>query len=420
MNEVVVGIDIGSSKVCTILGELNKNNQLQILGVGTAECKGLKKGIIIDIDDSAKAVRNSIEQAERMSGMEIKSAFINIAGGQTTLIGNKGVIAVSGNDREITAEDVERVMQEVSVVNIPIDREVIGVIPLQFMVDGYENIKDPIGMIGVRLEVHASVITAASASIQNLIRSVERCGVTVAGIIIDPLASSEVILTKDEKELGVVLVDVGGETTDISIFKGVNLIYTKLVPIGGTYITNDISFGLKIPGAEAEMLKRQYGYAAVKLLKSVEDIPVSSTGIGQDRKVTNQELTDIIEARVQEICYLVNKELETSGLKNTISGGIVITGGGLSFIKGSVETACSIFGKPVRVGAPHFIGVASPVYSTATGIVKYVLSSEKAGIKSKYTFDDENKVKSAIIKKHTSDKNRKVVGKIKDFFTDFF
>lgn len=420
MNEVIVGIDIGSSKVCTVLGELNKNNQLQILGVGTNECKGLKKGIVVDIDDAAQAIKSSIEQAERMSGMKIKSAFINIAGGHATLVKNKGVIAVSGDDREITAEDIERVIKATRTDNIPVDMEVIGVIPLQFTVDGYENIKDPIGMVGVRLEVEAYVITAATASIQNFIRSVDRCNIKVSGIIIDPLASSEVILSNDEKELGVAHVDIGGEITDISIFKGTSLIYTKLIPIGGTYITNDISFGLKIPTAEAEILKRQYGYAAVSMIKSIEDININSPGMRQPKKISNKDLIDIIEARVQEICYLINRELEASGYKDTISGGVVITGGGLSFIKGSIETASSILNLPVRIGAPQYIGVASPIYSTATGIVKYVLSSQKKGVNRVYMFDDSSSGGNVALKKKNLDKNGSIIYKIKDFFADFF
>jgi cell division protein FtsA len=420
MNEIVAGIDIGSSKICTILGEMNKNNQLQILGVGTAECKGLKKGIIVDIDDAANAIKSSIDQVERMSNMEIKAAYINIAGGHTTLIRNRGVIAISRDDSEITQDDLERVLQAAMLANIPIDKEVIGVMPLQFIVDGYEHIKDPVGMIGVRLEVDAYIIVAASAYIQNLVRSVQRCNINVLGIVIDPLASSEVILTKDEKELGVVLVDVGAEITDISIFKGAALIYTKLIPVGGAHITNDISIGLKIPTSEAEVLKRQYGYAAVSMLKSIEEISINSTINSNIRKIDNRELVDIIEARVQEIYYLINNELESSEYKESICGGMVITGGGLAFIKGSLEIASSTIGLPVRVGAPSYIGVASSIYSTGTGIVKYVLSSRKNNGINKYSSSETSSVSKAKVKKQTADKSLSIITTIKDFFTDFF
>jgi cell division protein FtsA len=273
-------------------------------------------------------------------------------------------------------------------------------------------------MIGVRLEAEAYIVAAPSAVVQNLIRSVERCNIDVTGIIITPLASSEVLLTRDEKEMGVALVDVGGEITNISIFKNSTLVHTKLIPVGGVHITNDISIGLKIPFSESEILKRQYGCASVSMIKSVEDIAVN-TGAGGKKKVSNEELTDIIEARVQEILYLIDKELEASGYKGSIPGGIVITGGGVAFIKGAVEAAYSIIGLPVRVGSPQFIGVASPIYSTGTGIVKYILSSRKYNITGNYTASDESAGVGKSGRKET-DKVGKVIKKIKGFFTDFF
>lgn len=418
MNEVVVGIDIGSSKVCVTIGEYNKKNQLQILGVGTAECRGLKKGIIVDIDNAVEAIKSSINQSERMSGMEIGSAFISVASGHATFIKNRGIIAVSSEDREITPEDVERVLQVVKMDSVPIDREVVGVIPIQFIVDGYERIKDPVGMIGVRLEVEAYLVTVATTTVQNLTRVVERCGIRVSGIIIDSLASAEVVLSKDEKELGAAIVDVGGETTDISVYKNGNLQYTKLIPVGGAHITNDISFGLKIPISEAEVLKRQYGYAAVSMLKTIEDISINNMGHGSQRTVSNKELVDIIEARVQEIYYLINKELEASGFKGDLAGGVVITGGGLSFIKGTLEMAGLAIKLPVRIGAPSYIGVASPIYTTATGIVKYILSSYESNITNKYNKTDLRS--SAKPRKGLPDKNDNIMGKIKEFFIDFF
>lgn len=416
MNEVVVGIDIGSTKVCTILGQLNKNNQVQVLGVGTAQCKGLKKGLVVDIDSVSQSVKDSARQAERMSDMEIQAAFVNIPGGHATLVKNRGVIAVPGDDREITREDVARVLDEVKIAGIPIDREVIGVIPLQYIVDGNENIKDPVGMIGVRLEVDAYIITAATASIQSFIKCIERCSIDVLGTIISPLASAEVTLTKDEKEVGTALVDIGGETSDISIFKDSTLVHTKLIPIGGMHITNDISIGLKIPVSEAEQLKRQYGYAAVSMLKSEEDIHIGAQGINQNLVIKSRELTDIIEARIQEIFYLINKELEASGYKERIPGGVVITGGGTAFIKGSTDMASSLLGLPVRIGAPQYIGVASPVYSAAAGIVKHILSHQKHNSSG----TDENKKSNAKPIKRASKKEENMVDRIRSFFGDFF
>lgn len=416
MNGVVVGLDIGTSKVCTILGQLNKNNQLQILGVGTAQCRGIKKGIVVDIDSVAQTIKESVTQAERMSDMEVKSVFINIPGGYVTLIKNRGVIAVSGDDGEITMEDVERVLQEVRIGAVPVDREIIGVVPLQFIVDEYQNIKDPVGMAGVRLEVEAYIITVSASTAQNLRRCVERCSIEVSGIVIDPLASGEVVLTRDEKELGVALVDIGGETTDISIFIDSTLVYTKLIPVGGMHITNDISIGLKIPAADAEQLKRQYGYASVSMVSVEEEIPVSSQGINHKRMINNKELVDIIEARVQEIFCLVQNELEASGFMGRIPGGVVITGGGTSFLKGVLEISSSIIGLPVRVGTPQFIGVASPVYAVATGIVKHIFFNQKYD-PSMY----EERTSVTRPKKKIPDSDEKnVISRIKNFLTDFF
>lgn len=420
MNEVVVGIDIGSSKVCTIIGELNRNNQLQIMGVGTAEYRGCKKGIIIDIDNASKAITNSVEQAERMSGMEVKSAFISIPGGLVSLVKNRGVIAVPGDEKEISPRDVERVLDTVSAENISVDMEVIGVIPLQFIVDGYENIKDPVGMMGVRLEVEAYIIAAPMAAVQNLVKSVERCNINVLGIVIQPLSDAEVLLTKDERELGVALVDVGSEITNVSIFTNGKLMHTKLIPVGGAHITNDISIGLKIPVSEAETLKRQYGYASVSMIKSVEDISVGIQGTGSVKMVSNKELVDIIEARVQEIYYLIDRELEQSGFKKSIPCGVVLTGGGLSFINGSVEAATSLIGLPVRIGSPQYIGVASPVYSTATGMVKYVLSSKKYEVSRKHSENQESSASVSRSRKQSPEKSNKVINRIKEFFADFF
>lgn len=413
MNDVVVGIDIGSSKVCTIAGQMNRNNQMQVLGVGSTECKGIKKGIIVDIDSAVEAVKSSVQQAERMSNNKIDSAYINIGGGHASLIKNKGVIAIAGENREISSRDVERVLQASKVLDIPVENEIIGIIPIQFIVDGYEHIKDPVGMIGVRLEVDAYIITAPSASVQNLARCVQKSGIEVQGIILDPLAASEVVLTRDDKDLGVAIVDVGGEVTDISIFKGDNLIFTKMIPVGGSHITNDISIGLKIPFSEAELLKRQYGYASVSMLKSEERIPLNSIGNNKGT-ITNKELVDIIEARVQEIYFLVNQELALSGYKDSLSRGVVLTGGGLSFIKGTIETAVSIIGLPVRVAAPSYIGVASPIYTTATGMVKDILSSRKATAMQKVPVleDDYEEDKESG--------SSKFITKIKNFLSDFF
>jgi cell division protein FtsA len=420
MNEAAVGIDIGSSKVCTIIGELNKNSQLQIMGVGTAECRGYRKGIIVDIDNTSQAITNSVEQAERMSGMEVKAAYISMPGGLASLVKNRGVIAIPRDEKEITNDDVKRVLASAAAENIPVDMEVIGVIPLQFIVDGYENIKDPVGMMGLRLEVEANIITAPLSAVQNLVKSIERCNIDVLGIVIQPIADAEALLTKDEKDLGIALIDVGSEITNISVFTNGQLSFTKLIPIGGAHITNDISIGLKIPVSEAEKLKRQYGCALVSMIKTVEDISVNIQGTNSAKIVSNKVLTDIIEARVQEIYYLVNRELEQSGFKKLATCGAVLSGGGLSFINGAAEAGASLLGMPVRIGSPKYIGVASPVYSTATGMVKHILSSKKYGVSKNYSGDEQESASVSRTRKQSLGKSNSVIGRIKEFFEEFF
>ncbi|KPU44033.1 cell division protein FtsA [Oxobacter pfennigii] len=418
MNDFSVGIDIGSSKVCTVLGN-NKKDSLQILGVGITECKGLKKGVVVNIDETVEAIKNSVIQAELMSGMEIKSAFINLCGGHASLVRNRGIITISRDDGEITQEDLERVLDVARVIKMPVEREIIGVIPLCYTVDNSDNIKDPVGMVGVRLEAEVYIITVLTSNIQNLVKSVEKSGVNVSGVIIDPIASSEIALSKEEKEIGVALVDIGGDTTDISFFINGDLVYTKMLPIGGAHITNDISIGLKIPFSEAEALKRKYGSASVLDIDSIEDIPLNGTS-NTKKTVTNKELTEIIEARVQEIFYFINNELLISGYKQAIAAGVSVTGGGVSFIKGATEAGSSILGLPVKIKAPTYMGVASPVYTNAAGIVKYLLSKQKKTVLDNYDENEEEVNSSMKNKKQTLQKSENVITKIKDFFTDFF
>lgn len=418
MGNIAVSLDIGSSKVCVIIAEMNKK-QFNILGVGTSECKGVKKGIIVDIDSTVEAIRNAVKQAEQMSNKEVKSVFVNIAGGYTKLYKNKGVIAVSRDDKEITPEDVKRVMQTAKVVALPSDKEIIDIIAEQFIVDGIDGIKDPVGMVGVRLEVDANLIVASCTTVQNIIRSVQKAGIAIDGIIVEPLGTSSVVLNDDEKELGVALIDIGAETTDISIFKKGVLIFTKIIPVGGNHITNDISIICKISSMDAEKIKKNHGVASIDMIKNDDIIKINNIAGKGEKEVQLSEIAQIIDARLYEIFCLIKNELEENRLLEKLSAGMVITGGGLFNIKGIQEVIQGHFNIPVRFGYPNFIGVASPIYSAATGIAMYAIKQKKTssvGVNS-----SKEKVEMTIEEEDNDNlPKQNIIRKIKEFFADFF
>lgn len=419
MGNIAVSLDIGSSKVCVIIAELNKK-QFNILGVGTSECKGVKKGIIVDIDSTVDAIKNAVKQAEQMSNKEVKSVFVNLAGGYTKLYKNKGVIAVSRDDKEIIPEDIKRVMQTARVVALPSDKEIIDIIPEQFIVDGIDGIKDPVGMVGVRLEVDANLIVANCTTVQNIIRSVQKAGIAIDGIILEPLGTSSVVLNEDEKELGVALIDIGAETTDISVFKKGSLIFTKLIPVGGNHITNDISIICKISSGDAEKIKKNHGIASVDMIKNDDIIKINNIAGKGEKEVYLSEIAQIIDARLYEIFCLIKKELEDNNLLDNLSAGIVITGGGLFNIKGIQEVIQENFTIPVRFGYPNYIGVASPIYSAAAGIAMYAIKQKKTS--SVGTSLNREKEEIAATEEYDEDDIPKdgFIKKIKEFFADFF
>ncbi|TDT61853.1 cell division protein FtsA [Fonticella tunisiensis] len=419
MNNIVVSLDIGSSKVCVLVAEINKK-QFNVLGVGTSECKGVKKGIIVDIDSTVDAIQSAVKQAEHMSNREIKSAFVNIAGGYTTIYKNKGVIAVTREDREITSEDVARVMQAAKVYAVPADREIIDIIPEQFVVDGYGEIRDPVGMVGVRLEVDANLVVASCTTVQNIIRSVQRAGLAVDGIIVEPLGTSSVILNDDEKELGVALVDVGAETIDISVFKNGSLVLTKIIPVGGNHITNDISIVCKISSQEAEKIKRQYGTASVKMVRNDDIIKINNIAGRGEKEIHLVEIAEIIDARISEMLYLIKNELHNNNLLGSLAAGIVITGGGLFNIRGIQDVAQSYFDVPIRFGYPNYIGVANPIYSAATGIAMYALKQKRTSIVNNKKLVERGEVAADREADEKEEHRPGLMDRIREFFADFF
>jgi len=371
-DSLIVGLDIGTTKICAIVGNLTDDG-LDIVGIGTSPSKGLRKGVVINIESTVEAIRKAIQEAELMAGCEIKTVFAGIAGGHIKGFNSQGVIAIK--NREVNSEDVRRVIDAAKAIAIPMDREVIHILPQEFIIDDQDGIKEPLGMSGVRLEAKVHIVTGAVASAQNIIKSCNRAGVDVADIVLEQLASSEAVLSSDEKELGVALVDIGGGTTDIAIFVDGAIKHTAVLSLGGNHLTNDIAVGLRTPMGDAEKIKQNYGCCLTSMVGKDETIEVPSVGGREARVLSRQLLAEILEPRVEEIFSLVNREIVKSGFEDLIAGGVVITGG-TSILPGMPELAEQIFNLPVRRGVPRDIGgltdvVNSPIYATGVGLVKY-------------------------------------------------
>ncbi len=405
--EIVVGLDIGTTKICTIIGEID-GDRMEIIGVGIAPSHGLKKGVVVNIDSTIKSVENAVSEAELMAGVEVSSVYAGIAGSHIKGINSHGVIAIS-RGREVTSADVERVIDAAKAVSIPLDREIIHVLPQQFIIDGQDGIKEPIGMSGTRLEVELHIVTGAVTSAQNIVKCVNRSGFEVDDLVLEPLASSYAVLTEDEKDLGVVLVDIGGGTTDIGIFIDGSIWHTSVLSIGGDNVTKDISVGLRAPVVDAEKIKIRYGCATPSLVKDDEMIEIPSVGERRPRTLPRQVLSEIIEPRMEEIFSLINQEIRLTGYENMIASGIVLTGGA-SMLNGSAELAEKIFDLPVRIGVPKGVAglsdvISSPVYATGVGLVLYGMKNRLEGKKTKFSGGNAFK---------------KVFSNVKDWFSDFF
>lgn len=369
---IVVGLDIGTTKVCAIVGEVTHDG-IDIIGIGSHPSRGLRKGVVVNIEATVESIKKAIEEAELMAGCDITSVYAGIAGGHIKGINSHGIVAVK--DKEVSENDIMRVIDAAQAVAIPMDREVIHVIPQEFIVDEQDGIKEPLGMSGVRLEAKVHIISAAVTSAQNIVKCANRCGLNVNDIVLEPLASSEATLTSDEKELGVVLVDMGGGTTDIVIFSEGSIVYTSVLTLGGNHLTNDIAVGLRTPASDAEKIKQKYGCALASLVQKDETIEVPSVGGRKPRILSRQILAEIIEPRVEEIFSLVKQEVIRSGYEDMIASGVTLTGGSI-ILEGMPELAEQVLDYPVRRGTPTSIGglvdvVKSPMYSTGVGLVLY-------------------------------------------------
>ncbi|MGQ9614815.1 MAG: cell division protein FtsA [Spirochaetota bacterium] len=376
-DDAIVGLDIGTTKVCAIIGRVNEYNGIDVIGVGTSPSRGLRKGVVVNIESTVNSVVTAVEKAELMAGVEVRSVYTGIAGGHIEGINSRGVVAVSSKGREITEAEVERVIDAAKALALPMEREVIHVIPQEFIVDSQEGIKDPIGMSGVRLEAEVHIVTGAVASAQNIVKSVNRAGYAVNDIVLEPLASALATIKDDEKELGVVLIDVGGGTTDVLVFINGSIWHTCVIAMGGNHVTSDISIGLRTPINAAEEIKKKCGVARSDLVKPDDFIEVPSVGGRNPTRLPRQVLAEIIQPRMEEIFFLVKEELERKNFKESLAGGVVLTGGAC-LLEGTEKVAEDVFQMPVRIGRPYNISglyeeVSSPEFATGVGLVLYGL-----------------------------------------------
>jgi len=369
---IIVGLDVGTTKICAVVGEV-QGNKINIIGIGTHPSIGLRKGVVVNIESTVESIQKAVEEAELMAGCEISSVYAGIAGGHITGFNSRGIVAIKGP--EVTKNDVERVIDAARAVAIPMDREVIHVIPQEFIIDDQGGIQNPVGMSGVRLEAKIHIVTGAVTSAHNIVKCANRSGLDVCDIVLEPLASGEAVLTNEEKDLGTALLDLGGGTSDLAIFLGKNIKHTFVLSLGGNNLTNDISIGLRASRAEAEKIKIKYGTCVARNISNEETIEVPGMGGRKPRKLPRQILGEILEPRIEEIFTLIKREIFRAGMDNVIASGLVLTGGS-SLLHGITDIAESIFDVPSRLGTPRGISglidvVNNPMYATGVGLVLY-------------------------------------------------
>jgi cell division protein FtsA len=391
LGEIVVGLDIGTTKICAVVGEVQEDG-VDVIGIGIHPSVGLRKGVVVNIEATVNSIKQAVEEAELMAGCEIRNVYVGIAGGHIQSLNSHGIIAVKS--REVTEADVERVIEAAKAVSIPMDREVIHILPQEFVVDDQEGILDPKGMTGVRLEAKVHIVTGAVTSANNLVKCCNQAGLDVADIVLESLASAEAVLTPDEKELGSALIDFGGGTTDLAIFANGTIRHTAVLALGGVNLTKDIAIGLRTPDAAAEKVKRRYGSCLVARIGKDETIEVSSTGDRQPRILSRMILGEIIEPRVEEILSLVGREIKGSGFLESISAGAVVTGGS-ALIDGMAEISEQVLELPTRVGFPRGVSgltdvINNPMYATAVGLVLHGAKSAGRASNRKFRIRDQN------------------------------
>ncbi|QGM22148.1 cell division protein FtsA [Spiribacter sp. 2438] len=368
---LLVGLDIGTSKVVAIVGEMQADGDVEVIGLGSHPSRGLKKGVVVNIESTVQSIQRAVEEAELMAGCEIHSVYVGIAGSHVRSLNSHGIVAIK--EKEVTQSDVDRVLDAARAVAIPADQEILHTLPQEYIIDNQEGVREPVGMSGVRLEAKVHMVTGAVSAAQNIVKCIRRCGLEVDDIILEQLASSYAVLTDDEKELGVCLVDIGGGTTDIAVFTDGAIRHTAVIPIAGDQVTNDIAVALRTPTQHADEIKMRYACALSQLASTEETIEVPSVGDRPPRRLARQTLAEVVEPRYEELMSLVQAELRRSGFEDLIAAGMVLTGGS-SKMEGAVELAEEVFHTPVRLGLPqHMTGltdvVRNPIYATGVGLL---------------------------------------------------
>lgn len=378
---IVVGLDIGTTKVCAVVASINEQDRIHILGVGKAPSDGLNRGVVVNIDKTVNAIKTAVEQAQLASGIEVNSVNVGIAGDHIRSIRSKGVITINNKNKEITVQDVERILEDCQRIMLPPDQQIIHVIPQEFVVDGQDGISDPVGMSGMRMEAEVHIITGLVSAAKNLYRCVERAGYQVADIILEPLASSYAVLDDEEKEAGVVLVDIGGGTTDLAVFQDNTIRHTAVIAIAGKKVTDDIKIGLSVLDDQAQKLKHQHGECFVDLIEDDEVITIPGIAGRPPKEITKSILAKIIQARMEEIMEIIAIEVKRSGYASSLSAGLVVTGGG-ALIKNICPLANEVLGMDAKIGKPLGLAgglieeVNSPIYATSVGLVLHALKTE--------------------------------------------
>lgn len=376
--KLIVALDIGTNKIAALVGEITADNQIEVVGFGVHPSRGLKRGVVVNIEATVQSIQRAVEDAELMAGCDIHSAYTGIAGSHISSLNSHGIVAI--RDREVNHSDVDRVIDAAKAVAIPADQKILHILPQEFIVDAQEGVREPIGMSGVRLEAKVHIVSGAVSAAQNITKCVRRCGLEVNDIILEPLASSYAVLSDDEKELGVCMVDIGGGTTDVAVFLDGAIRYTAVIPIGGDHVTNDIAVALRTPTQHAEQIKRQYASVSASVMNSDEIISVSGISNRPAQQIALRTLSQVVHARYEELFSLVLSELRRSGFDDVIAGGMVLTGGA-SKIAGCVELAEASFQMPVRIGLPqHVSGLIDvredPTYATGVGLLLYGLKQQ--------------------------------------------
>src|SRR5262245_15784087 len=388
-HHIVGGLDIGTTKICAIVGEVKSDGVIDVIGLGTQPSRGLNKGMVVNIDSTVESIRQAIDDAQMMAGVEVGSVYVGIAGGHIMGINSTGLLAVK--NQEITTREIDKVIDAARVVALPMDREVIHVLPQEFIVDEHRGILDPLGMSGVRLEARVHIVTAAVASAHNIVTCVNKADLEVEDIVLEQLAASETILSPDERELGVVIIDIGGGSINIAVISGHVVQHTAVLGVGGNHITTDLAYGLNTTIAEAERLKKAHGCAYSSLVGMHETVEVRSPGEREPQRRTRMDLCDIIEPRVEEMMQMVLQEIKQSGYADSATAGVVLTGG-TALLPGVVELAEEVFRLPARYGIPTNIGglvemVNSPMYATAVGLLQFAVKQRHYGRYHKFTDD---------------------------------